>query len=254
MGDFLERKDFNMDKKIEKLLITHANINKEKECCGFIVLDNINEQIIVPCQNIYESPETGFKICPHEFLKIKKKYEIICLYHSHPVGEAKFSKKDLDQAEELCLPICVYSLETNSFNIHFPESYEIRDFIGRKYIHHFQNCWTLIYDYYNSKNKLIHKDFNFYLQQIEDHKFSEQTVLSITNFCKKNNFKKIHLNEAKPGDLMIFKADNKNFSHFGILLENNEFMHHQQAFLSSKSLLDDNYIKKIHSMYRIVDN
>ena len=72
MGDFLERKDFNMDKKIEKLLITHANINKEKECCGFIVLDNINEQIIVPCQNIYESPETGFKICPHEFLKIKK--------------------------------------------------------------------------------------------------------------------------------------------------------------------------------------
>ena len=59
-----------MDKKIEKLLITHANINKKQECCGFIVLDNIGEQVIIPCENIYESPETGFKICPHEFLKI----------------------------------------------------------------------------------------------------------------------------------------------------------------------------------------
>ena len=40
MEDFLVRKDFHMDKKIEALLITHANLNKNEECCGFIVLDN----------------------------------------------------------------------------------------------------------------------------------------------------------------------------------------------------------------------
>jgi len=84
-----------MDKKIEKLLITHANINKDEECCGFIALNNIKQLIIIPCENIYEFPESGFKVCAHEFLKIKQKYEIVCLYHSHPVGPAKFSKKDL---------------------------------------------------------------------------------------------------------------------------------------------------------------
>ncbi len=56
-----------MDKKIEKLLITHANIDNKKECCGFIVLDNLKQLIIIPCENTYEFPSTGFRICPHEF-------------------------------------------------------------------------------------------------------------------------------------------------------------------------------------------
>ena len=62
-----------MDKKIEKLLITHANIDNKKECCGFIVLDNLKQLIIIPCENTYEFPSTGFRICPHEFLNIKKR-------------------------------------------------------------------------------------------------------------------------------------------------------------------------------------
>ena len=137
-----------MDEKIERLLVTHANINTNEECCGFIVLDNVKQLIIIPCENIYDFPEDGFRVCPHEFLKIKQKYEIVCLYHSHPRGDSAFSKKDLDQAEELSLPICVYSLQDKSFNIHFPKSCPTRGFIGREYIHHFQNCWKLIYDYY----------------------------------------------------------------------------------------------------------
>ena len=105
-----------MDKKIEKLLITHANIDNKKECCGFIVLDNLKQLIIIPCENTYEFPSTGFRICPHEFLNIKKRYEIVCMYHSHPIGPAEFSQKDLDQADELCLPICVYSIQENNIN------------------------------------------------------------------------------------------------------------------------------------------
>ena len=103
-----------MDKKIEKLLITHANIDNKKECCGFIVLDNLKQLIIIPCENTYEFPSTGFRICPHEFLNIKKRYEIVCMYHSHPIGPAEFSQKDLDQADELCSPICVYSIQENN--------------------------------------------------------------------------------------------------------------------------------------------
>ena len=109
-----------MDKKIETLLITHAKIEPEKECCGFIVLDNLKQLIIIPCENIYDYPKEGFKICPYKFLEVKKKYDIVCLYHSHPVGDAIFSQKDIDQSEELCIPICLYALETDNFNIFFP--------------------------------------------------------------------------------------------------------------------------------------
>ena len=62
------------------------------------------------------------------------------------------------------------------------------------------------------------------------------------------------IQQAKSDDLMIFQAEDRKFSHFGILLENNEFIHHQEGFLSSKSLIDDNYFKKIHSVYRVSDN
>ena len=117
-----------MDKKIEKLLITHANLNKNEECCGFIVLDTFKKLLIIPCDNIYQFPRQGFKICPRQFLKIKQKHEIVCMYHSHPDGDHEFSQKDLEQSEELCLPICVYSLKTEEFNIHFPNSCEINEF------------------------------------------------------------------------------------------------------------------------------
>ena len=69
-----------MDKKIEKLLITHANIDNKKECCGFIVLDNLKQLIIIHCENTYEFPSTGFRICPHEFLNIKKDMRLfVCI-------------------------------------------------------------------------------------------------------------------------------------------------------------------------------
>ena len=240
-----------MDKKIEKLLITHANLNKNEECCGFIVLDTFKKLLIIPCDNIYQFPRQGFKICPKQFLKIKQKHEIVCMYHSHPDGDHEFSQKDLEQSEELCLPICVYSLKTEEFNIHFPNSCEINEFIGRDYVYHFQNCWKLVYDYYNSKNKLIDKNFNFYLKQEQNGTYSTQAILRITDFFKRNKIKKTSQNNIMTDDLIVFQASKKNFSHFGVALEDNEFMHHQEMFLSSKALLDDNYLKKIHSIYRI---
>ena len=254
MVDFLVQSDFRMDKKIEKLLITHANINPEEECCGFIVLDKLKQLIIIPCENIYQFPQKGFKVCPHEFLKIKQKYEIVCMYHSHPIGPAKFSQKDLDQAAELCLPICVYSVQEQDFNIFFPEDQPIKPFIGREYIHHFQNCWKLIYDYYDSKKMLIDKNFNFYLRQHSNKMFSEEVVVRIKKFFKRNNINKIPINHAKIDDMMIFQTEKGRFSHFGILLESDQFIHHQEGFLSSKNMLNEESFKKIHSVYRVSYN
>ena len=243
-----------MDKKIEKLLITHANIDNKKECCGFIVLDNLKQLIIIPCENTYEFPSTGFRICPHEFLNIKKRYEIVCMYHSHPIGPAEFSQKDLDQADELCLPICVYSIQENNFNIFFPKSYGVKPFIGREYIHHFQNCWKLIYDYYDSKNMLANRDFNFYLEQNANKTFSEDVVFKIKTFFKKNNIKKQATVNMTRDDLIIFQKQSGVFSHFGVFLENDEFLHHQEGLLSSKNIMNDEFYKKVHSIYRIANN
>lgn len=242
-----------MDKKIETLLITHAKIEPEKECCGFIVLDNLKQLIIIPCENIYDYPKEGFKISPYKFLEVKKKYDIVCLYHSHPVGDAIFSQKDIDQSEELCIPICLYALETDNFNIFFPTTYSLPSLIGRDYIEHFQNCWKFVYDYYISIGLLNHCDFNFYLKRSSEYQYDSSVLDKFKNFFKKNNIQRISNNLAQTNDLLIFSAENASISHFGIMLDDNQFMHHQQGTLSSKRMLDDVFLKKIHSVYRIAN-
>ncbi len=242
-----------MDKKIETLLVTHAKIEPKKECCGFIVLDNLKQLLIIPCENIYEYPEKAFKICPYKFLEVKKKYNIVCLYHSHPVGQAIFSQKDINQAEELCIPICLYALEVNEFNIFFPKSYDVPDLIGRDYIDHFQNCWKLIYDYCVLNKLLCVQDFNFYLKRKSDYEYDSCVLRKFKNFFKKNNIKKVTDGTIKRNDVLIFSANNKTISHFGIMLENGEFLHHMNDCLSGKRMLDDVFLKKIHSVYRIAN-
>ena len=176
------------------------------------------------------------------------------MYHSHPIGPAEFSQKDLDQADELCLPICVYSIQENNFNIFFPKSYGVKPFIGREYIHHFQNCWKLIYDYYDSKNMLANRNFNFYLEQNANKTFSEDVVFKIKTFFKKNNIKKQSTADMTRDDLIIFQKQSGVFSHFGVFLENDEFLHHQEGLLSSKNIMNDEFYKKVHSIYRIANN
>ena len=69
MEDFLGQKDFHMDKKIEKLLITHANINKDEECCGLIAKQG-NDTIFFPCKNYAEDKSNNFLISPDDWIEI----------------------------------------------------------------------------------------------------------------------------------------------------------------------------------------
>jgi len=71
----------------------YALENKDIEVCGFVVKNN--EQIIFkPIANNHPSKESFFLVSPKEYLEIKNKYEILYLFHSHPIG-FDFSEIDL---------------------------------------------------------------------------------------------------------------------------------------------------------------
>ena len=60
--------------------------------------------------------------------------------------------------------------------------------------------------------------------------------------------------DVKTIDLIIFQKQSGVFSHFGVFLENDEFLHHQEGLLSSKNIMNDEFYKKVHSIYRIANN
>ena len=71
----------------------YALRNKDVEVCGFVIKNN--EQITFkPIANSHPSKDSFFLVSPKEYLEIKSKYEILYLFHSHPIG-FDFSETDL---------------------------------------------------------------------------------------------------------------------------------------------------------------
>jgi proteasome lid subunit RPN8/RPN11 len=91
----------------------YALRNKDIEVCGFVVKNN--EKIIFkPIANSHPSKETFFLVSPKEYLEIKSKYQILYLFHSHPIG-FDFSKIDLKYQKYHNINMLLYNVAADLF-------------------------------------------------------------------------------------------------------------------------------------------
>src|SRR5690606_4308643 len=90
----------------------HALETYPEECCGFILYDTENEvEVVRRIRNVATErhkadPKTfprdgrdGYVMDEKELLQVhrdidEQRYELRCIYHSHPNGKAYFSKED----------------------------------------------------------------------------------------------------------------------------------------------------------------
>ena len=80
-----------LTKKLKQAILNHANQEKPRECCGFIVSNTY-----VPCRNI--STDNGsFEIDPKDTVKAECLGEIQAIVHSHPRGTSEASPMDIIQ-------------------------------------------------------------------------------------------------------------------------------------------------------------
>ena len=91
------------------------------------------------------------------------------------------------------------------------------------------------------------------MRRLDQYEYHPSVLDKFKNFFKKNDIQRISKNLAQPDDLLVFSAQNKSVSHFAIMLDDDQFMQHQMGTLSSKRMLDDVFLKKIHSVYRIAN-
>lgn len=80
-----------LTKKIKQAIIDHANQEKPRECCGFIVCNTY-----LPCRNI-STDSDSFEIDPKDTVKAERLGEIQAIVHSHPHGSSEASPMDIMQ-------------------------------------------------------------------------------------------------------------------------------------------------------------
>lgn len=92
---------------------TYAIQNSSIETCGFIVeKDNLTDFIKI--DNKHPNAEHNFLISPLDYLKIKKEYNILYLFHSH-FEDACFSETDMYYQKYHNINMLLYIIKEDCF-------------------------------------------------------------------------------------------------------------------------------------------
>jgi [CysO sulfur-carrier protein]-S-L-cysteine hydrolase len=87
-------------------IVAHAREDRPNECCGLIGGRDGTATTAYRARNAFESP-MRFEIHPSDQFRIQEKEipeageELVAMYHSHPVSEARPSQTDINLAELL---------------------------------------------------------------------------------------------------------------------------------------------------------
>lgn len=224
----------------------HAKECLPKESCGLLAIVK-GKETYFPCKNLANDQISYFIIDPDDWAKAEDSGELVGLIHSHPKGSIFPSEADKNACEYLGLEWHIYSPKLNDWYSFKPSGYKQPSLIGRQWIWKVQDCYTLLVDYFKSKN-LVVKDWPrpkdptelFTNGLLED-------VLPKSGFIEVND-------DIKKDDVLLMTMIGKGASHVGMYVGDQMVLHHQVGRLSSRDLLDEQMYKSIYKRYRHVEN
>lgn len=229
----------NYKEKIKKIALN----SPDKEVCGYLIMDRNKKLIVFECKNYAQNPSEDFFIDPADYLKAKSKGEILLCFHSHPKTIERPTTSDINSSENSKIPFLIYSVFTDNFFLFTPESYKIKPFIGREYIEDVQQCTSIVVDFY-CKWKKLPRNY-FYENGII------KKSISIINEIIDLHFIKVDQKDIKYGDLLQFKILTSSYSHFGIYLSDENFLHQPDKGLSNTEFLNYSWRRRLCNIYRL---
>jgi proteasome lid subunit RPN8/RPN11 len=230
-----------IDKKIKNFIKKQALESAPNECCGFIVKENDSFKCI-PCYNIATDTINNFKIGSLEYLKIKNKYKIFYIYHSHTNENCDFSEMDKNCSENLNLPIILYNIEKNIFKVYEPISVDT-NLIGRFYEYKKYDCFTLIRDFYLKKMNI---DLSI---EYEDLDKINVKKMFIDHYNDKNLMLINNIEELKDNDILLID-DFKEACHCAIYLGNDKILHQPMDTFSKIENYCNFYRRRTNLIFR----
>ena len=208
------------------------------EACGLIV-SVANKASLLECQNISPEPRTQFILDPQDYAKAEDAGEVIGIWHSHVDEPGTPSEADRAGCEASELPWFITEVrkaetgfKTEPPVLLEPVGYEA-EYVGRPYVFGSFDCWSLCVDYYGREfgiklPLLMHQRIDTWWDKGQDF-FGEAMKSDLDG-----SLVKIHDNDYREGDLILFSINAKVTNHVAIYLGDDIILHHVLNRLSRR--------------------
>ncbi|MCZ1250563.1 peptidase P60 [Photorhabdus laumondii subsp. laumondii] len=214
-----------MHDKTLKAIMTHAESEYPKECCGVIAQKSRVEKYF-PCRNLATKPEEQFHLDPVDYIHAEGWGTVTAIVHSHPDATTQPSELDKAQCDATELPWHIVSWPEGDLRTIYPRG-EL-PLIGRQFILGHTDCWGLIMSYFKQEHGIELNDYRVDYHWWENGK--ENRYLDNWYECGFREFS----DEPRQGDMVIMQVSAQVANHAGILLSDNMLLHHMYGQLSQR--------------------
>jgi proteasome lid subunit RPN8/RPN11 len=212
-----------------------------REGCGVIALVKGKKQFF-PCQNVAPDDD-DFIISYKDYFKVKEKYDIIGIVHSHPDNTNKASQADIDNCNVLGIPYYIFSYPAMELNILEPKK-NFQPLIGREYKFGTADCFEAARDWLAEEGINIPPRDTWednWWESTDHNYFTEEKI-------ERWGFKKV--DKPQKNDVLVFQIKSKVPNHCGVYLGNDIMFHHAHERLSCRESILPLYLKNLVGVYR----
>jgi len=217
-----------MREKLLEAIRQHVAAEYPNEACG-VVVETGSGQKFIPCQNIATNPRDFFTLSPTDKRAAADEGEIIMIVHSHPDVVALIpSELDRVQCDLSGVEWGIMSWPDGDFCTIAPR--EERDYVGRRWVLGYADCWSLIREYHRREYGIELNDYSVPYEwwvNGEENRYDDNYIAE--------GFVQIDPKDMKPGDMIMMRISAPVTNHAAIYLGENRILHHMFGLLSSRT-------------------
>lgn len=238
-----------MNTRVKQSIIQFALAAPDVEVCGFIYQTDGGVHAY-PCPNVTKDEEgtaRTFEISPDAYTEAARLGRICAIYHSHSRGGAHgFSEEDLGLAQEMCLPLHLYVVDTGEWLSYTPPTYVV-PLTGQSFAWGEADCYELVRTYYRQERGVYLTDYE------RDETFERAASSAITQYIASEGFSPVPIGDAGPreGDVLLFTTPGSSYPHhLAIYIGQQRMLHHPLGGLSRTDQLDGKGLKRLSQVLR----
>jgi proteasome lid subunit RPN8/RPN11 len=235
-----------MNTEIKNTIEKFAKENANEEICGF-VYHSLSELYIYPCKNIADDKSLDFEISSEDYIICKNKGKILFIYHSHTAAStfgASFTPADIELADEIELPIRVYSITEDKWQEYIPKEYKI-SLIGQPFLWGEKDCFGLVRTFLRQEKGIYIGDYS------RDKTFQNNNNNQILENIEKEGYYSTNSTcLLMRHDILLFTSGKLNVQHMAVYMGNSQILHHPLNMLSNIEPMNQRTLDRLKYVFR----